>query len=77
MGYASKESCEGAPRTTSANKGANEEQALRSKSDGPMRHRATVRRLRRTNRNVSLREKKGCAAKQQVSQTRGRVRRGL
>ena len=52
VGYASKESCEGAPRTTSANKGANEEQALRSKSDGPMRRRATVRRLRRTNRNL-------------------------
>ena len=45
VGYAAQESGEGAPRTTAANKGAGEEQALRSKSDGPIRHRATKRRL--------------------------------
>ena len=58
VGYAAQESGEGAPRTTAANKGAGEEQALRSKSDGPMRHRATMRRLRRTTRNVSMRTPK-------------------
>ena len=71
------ESGEGAPRTTAANKGAGEEQMLRSKSDGPMRHCTTMRRLRRTTRNVSVRAQKGCAAKKQISQTRERVRRRL
>ena len=55
MGYAAQESGEGAPRTTGANKGAGEEQAVCSKSDGPMRHCTTMRPLRRTTRNVSVR----------------------
>ena len=75
VGYAAQASGEGVPRTTAAIKGVDKEQAVRSKSDGPARRRATVRRLRRTTRNVSVHMQKGRAAKQQISQTRGRVRR--
>jgi hypothetical protein len=77
VGYAEEEIDEGAPRTTGANKGGDKEQAVRSKSDGPVRRRTTVRQLQRTTWNVSMRTQKGCAAKQQISQTRGRVRRRL
>ena len=42
---------------------AQQEQAFRAKSDGSVRRCSTVRQLRRTNRNVSMRSEKGCAAK--------------
>jgi len=58
VGYAEEEIDEGAPRTTGANKGGDKEQAVRSKSDGPVRRRTTVRRLQRTTRNVSVRPEK-------------------
>ena len=67
VGYAEEEIDEGAPRTTGANKGGDEEQAVRSKSDGPVRRRTTVRRLKRTTWNVSVRPEKGCGARALMS----------
>ena len=60
MDHAEEEIDEGVPRTTGANNGGDKEQAVRSKSDGPVA--ATVQRLQRTTQNISVRPNKGRAA---------------